>query len=66
VSRRRRALLLVIAFQVPVLVIIVVGSSTGHLALAIFVVVGLLVLSQVVGTVLSIRKAKARARLKGP
>jgi hypothetical protein len=43
-----------------VVAIIAVGFRTGHEAVGIFVAVGLLVLTQLVATVLSIRRARDR------
>jgi hypothetical protein len=53
---------LVLAYQLPLAAIIIGGFLTGHGVAAIFVVVGLLALSQVVATVLSIRRSRARAK----
>jgi hypothetical protein len=63
---QRAAAVFTVAFGLPPVVIIIVGSILGHRVAAIFVAVGLIMLTQVVATVLSVRRSKARARLKRP
>jgi hypothetical protein len=58
----RRATATMFVAYLPLLALILIGSLTGHLVLAIFVVIGLLVAVQVVATVLSIRRSHARAK----
>ena len=55
---RRRATLVSLSTSLLLAAIIAVGFSTGHGVVGIFVAVGLVVLTQVVATVLSIRASR--------
>jgi hypothetical protein len=58
VSHRQRAAAIAVGFALPPVAIIIVGSALGHRTAAIFVAVGLIALTQIVATVLSVRRSK--------
>jgi uncharacterized membrane protein len=57
---RGRAILVSLSVSLVLVAIIAVGFNTGHEAAGIFVAVGLVVLTQLVATVLSIRRSRGR------